>query len=45
MAPKELPEKLLSVLEGDIPCEGEDLAEADSVHCSRRGASVRGLKK
>ncbi len=31
MAPKELPEKLLSVLEGDIPCEGEDLAEADSV--------------
>ena len=31
MAPKELTEKLLSVLEGDIPCEGEYLAEADSV--------------
>ena len=27
MAPKELTEKLLSVLKGDIPYEGEDLAE------------------
>ena len=31
MAPKELTEKLLSVLKGDIPYDGEDLAEADSV--------------
>ena len=31
MEHKELTEKLLSVLEGDIPCEGEDLTEADSV--------------